>query len=82
MKTNYEDKVHKVEDILNNWQNKRLTLPGKITIIKMLAASQLIYILPSLRTCFKLFKEINGLLFKFLWDGKRNKIKRSKMIAD
>ena len=47
MKTNYEDKVHKVEDILNNWQNKRLTLPGKITVIKTLAASQLVYILSS-----------------------------------
>ena len=35
MKLNYEDKLHKVGDILNNWQNKRLTLPGKITIIKL-----------------------------------------------
>ena len=74
MKMNYEDKVHKVEDILNNWQkNKRLTLPGKITIIKTLAASQLVYILSSLRTCFKSLKEINVLLFKFLWDGKKPK---------
>ena len=53
MKRNYEDKVHKVEGILNNWQNKRLTLPGKITIIKTLAASQLVYIMSPLRTCFK-----------------------------
>ena len=82
MKMNYEDKVHKVEDILNNWQNKRLTLPGKNTVIKTLAASQLVYILSSLRTCFKSLKEINDLLFKFLWDGKRDKIKRSEMIAD
>ena len=36
----------------------------------------------SLRTCFKSLKEINDLLFKFLWDGKRDKIKRSEMIAD
>ena len=79
---NYEDKFHKVEDILNNWQNKRLTLPGKITIIKTLAASQLVYIMSSLRTCFKSLKEINDLLLKFLWDGKRDKIKRSEMIAD
>ena len=35
-----------------------------------------------LRTCFKSLKEINDLLFKFLWDGKRDKIKRSEMIAD
>ena len=82
MKINYEDKVHKVEDILNNWQNKRLTLLGKITIIKALAASQLVYVMSSLRTCFKSLKEINDLIFKFLWDGKRDKIKRSEMIAD
>ena len=50
MTLNYEDKVHKVEGILNNWQNKRLTLPGKITIIKTLAASQLVYIMSSLIT--------------------------------
>ena len=42
IKIYYEGKVQKVEDILNNWQNKRLTLLGKITIIKTLAASQLI----------------------------------------
>ena len=72
MKMNYVDKVHKDEDVLNNWQNKRLTIPGKITIIKMLDASQLIYILPSLRTCFKLFKEINSLLFKLGWKKGQN----------
>jgi len=36
----------------------------------------------SLRTCFKSLKEINDLLFKFLWEGKRNKVKRSEMMAD
>ena len=36
----------------------------------------------SLRTCFKSLKEINDLLYKFLWDGKRDKIKPSEMIAD
>ena len=81
MKMNYEDKVHKVEDILNNWQNKRLTLPGKITIIKTLAASQLVYIMSSLRTCFKSLKEINHLLFKFLWDGKRDKRDKRDIMA-
>jgi len=58
MQMNYEDKFHKVEDILNNWQDKNFTLPGKITIIKTLAASQLVYIMSSLRTCFKSLKDI------------------------
>ena len=80
MKMNYEGKFHKVEDIFR--QNKRLTLPGKITIIKTLAASQLVYIISSLRTCFKSMKGINDLLFKFFWEGKRDKIKQSETIAD
>ena len=58
------------------------TLPGKITVIKALAASELVYVMSSLCTCFKTLREINDLLFKFLWDGKRDKIKRSEMIAD
>ena len=47
MEMNYEDKARKVEDILNNWQNKKLTLPEKITVIKALAASQLVYVMSS-----------------------------------
>ena len=39
---NYEEKVHKVGEILNDWENKRLTLIGKIAVIKALAASQLV----------------------------------------
>ena len=81
-KKNYEEKVHKVEDILNNWRNKRLTLIGKIAVIKALAASQLVYILSSTTTCSKSLKETNNLLFQFLWDNKGDKIKRTEMIAD
>ena len=62
-KKNYEEKVHKVEaDILNNWRNKRLTLIGKIAVIKALAASQFVYILSSTTSCSKSLKETNNLL--------------------
>lgn len=33
---NYKEKVHKVEEILNNWGNKRLTLIGKIASLRLL----------------------------------------------
>ena len=65
MKMNYEEKVWKVEDILNKWQNKRLMLSGKITVIKALAASHL-YVMSSLCTCSKSLKATNNMLFKFL----------------
>ena len=55
--------------ILNPLQltKKRLTLPGKITIIKTLAESQLVYIMSLLRPYFKTLKE------KFLRNGKGTK---------
>jgi len=80
-KENYEGKVHKVEDILNNWRNKRLTLIGRIAVIKALVPSQFVYILSSTTSCSKSLKETNN-LFKFLWYNKGNKIKRTEMIAD
>ena len=73
-KLNYEEKVHKVGEILNNWGNKRLTLIGKIAVIKALAASQLVYVMSSTTSCSKSLKEINDLLFKFLWDYKGAKL--------
>ena len=81
-KKNYGEKIHKVDDILNNWRNKRLTLIGKIEVIKALAASQLVYVLSSTTSCLKSLKETNNLLFKFLWDNKGDKIKRTEMIVD
>ena len=80
-KKNYEEQVHKIEDILNNWRNKRLTLISKIAVIKALAASQVVFILSSTTSCLKSLKEISNLL-KFLWDNKGDKIERTEMIAD
>ena len=67
---------------IENWQFRRLTLLGKITVIKNLLASQLVYILAPLPTQQKSLKEINRSLFDFLWDGRGDQIKRSEMIND
>ena len=72
--------MSKVYDV--TMRNKRLTLIGKIAVIKALAASQVVYILSSATSCSKSLKETNNLLFKFLWDNKGDKIKRTEMIAD
>ena len=55
---------------------------GKITLIKSLLVSQLIYILtplPTYTTAVQL-QMVNKLLFGFLWDGKGDKIKREHII--
>ena len=37
IKLNYEEKLEKIKNCLNNWQMRRLTLLGKVAIIKGLA---------------------------------------------
>ena len=79
---NFQEKKEKISKIIENWQFRRLTLLGKITVIKSLLASQLVYILSPLPTPSGYLKEINSLLYKFLWNGKCDKIKRVHMIND
>ena len=41
---NYNDKLEKINAILGCWKFRRLSLLGKITVLKSLLASQLVYI--------------------------------------
>ena len=74
------EKIEKVMCILDKWTARRLTILGKTTIIKTLAASQIVYILSSLPTPPGVLKTINSILYDFLWDGKGDTIKRTTMI--
>ena len=80
--SSFQEKKEKISKIIENWQFRRLTLLGKIIVIKSLLASQLIYSLSPLPTTSGYLKEINSLLYKFLWNGKCNKIERIHMIND
>ena len=79
---NYSDKVEKISSILECWKLRRLSLLGKIVVLKSLVASQLVYILTSLQTDHKAINKINTLFYAFLWNGKGDKVKRKIMIND
>ena len=55
---------------------------GKIVILKSLAVSQIIYVLSPLPTPKGVIKEINTLLYDFVWGNKGDTIKRTEMIND
>jgi hypothetical protein len=64
------------------WSQRDLSLIGKITILKSLAFSMVIYQC-SILNCPDAFLEcINKHAFDFLWNYKPNKIKRTAIIAD
>ena len=82
LKANFMEKIIKLESILNSWAARRLTLLGKITIIKSLAVSQIVYLLSALPCPQGILQKINSLLYDFLWGSKSEKIKRTEMINE
>ena len=81
MKANYDEKLTKLKASLG-WEMRRLSLLGKITVLKSLMVSQLLYILSPLPTDHEAVKEVNNLFYNFLWGGRGDKIKRNILISN
>ena len=82
MLLNFQEKTEKVQNVLKNWQYRRLSLLGKITILKSLVASQLVNVFSPLQTNYQAMKELNEAFYYFLWDGKPDKVKRNVIINE
>ena len=77
IKLNFAEKIEKMRNCLGCWSVRRLSLIGKITVLKSLVASQIIHLLSLLQTNSQIIKHLNDLFFDFLWNSKGDKIKRN-----
>ena len=74
---NFENRLNEVEKLLKTWNKRFLTPFGKITVIKTLAISKLTYLFMNLPDPEpKFISELETLLYKFLWDGKPNRLNK------
>ena len=77
LELNYNKYMPVIVSTIKQWNKRYLTPIGKITIIKTFLISKLIHLFTSLPTpSDKFIKEIENLLYQFLWDKKPDKIKR------
>ena len=82
-KLNLEPKIKEFENCLNRWKTHKLSLIGKITVIKNFALPKLIYPLTVLNNpSVEVINLIKKYMFDFLWDGKPDKISRKTIIQD
>jgi hypothetical protein len=79
---NFMDRAKEFERILNMWSQRDLSLIGKITVLKSLAFSKVTYQSGTLTTPAEFIKTIIDIAYKFVWQNKPEKIKRSTLIAD
>ena len=77
LKINLDPKINEFKTCLKQWQHRKLTLLGKITVIKTYALPKLIYPLTVLQNPTPdTIKLIQNIANKFLWDEKPAKIKK------
>ena len=65
-----------------SWSNRNLSMLGKVLIIKALNKPIFTFIVSSCVIPEKYKKEIESKCFKFIWNGKPDKVKRNTMIED
>ena len=74
---NFTEKVQSVKKILNLWSYRDLTYIGKVIVIKTLALPILVQCLTVLpNTPESIFNDSETIFYQFLWNDKKNKIKR------
>ncbi len=78
---NFNNNIEKISCQLNIWKQRGLSLKGKITVLKSLAVSKIIYISSMLPVPSWFIEKVDTLFFNFLWDGKPSKIKKSTIIG-
>ena len=76
---NWYEKLDDIEIILKKWQNRDLSLFGRVQILKTFALSKLI--LPASTICIpkNIIKKVDKIFYKFLWRS-IEKVKRNKVI--
>ena len=80
---NFKDKLSQIETLLAKWKKRNLTPFGKITIIKNLAIPKLLYVFLNLPDpTEKFLRELDNIIYRFLWDSKPSKINRQTIELD
>ena len=73
------EKINKMKNCIKIWKSRDLTLTGKVLVIKTLLLSQIGFLTESLVIPEKNVKEIESLLWSFLWNNKQPLVSRNTM---
>ena len=66
---NFIENLDKIKKLLYLWSNRGLSLYGKVTVIKSLVIPKFVYTCSLMPVADEFVKELNRLIYKFLWNG-------------
>ena len=78
---NLTDRLKSMNTLMNIWKSRKLSIKGKITILRTLILPQVQFLFSMIAIPDTILKRLDNMLFDFLWDSKPAKVKRSMIIA-
>ena len=63
------ERLDSIKKLINIWSSRNLSIHGKITIIKSFLIPKFVFICSMLPTPKEVVKQLNQMIFKFLWNG-------------
>ncbi|KAL9988599.1 hypothetical protein ACROYT_G003061 [Oculina patagonica] len=79
-KKNFLEKLGPLKKTLSIWSRRDISIYGRINIVKTLALSKLVFICSVIETPKNFAKEVNNIVFDFIWKQKPPKIKKTTLI--
>jgi len=73
---NFKNRLDALLRQLHWWKARDLSLRGKVLIIKMLGISKFQYIASLIHIPQPVVKEVDRIIYEFIWNGKTDKVKR------
>ena len=77
---NFEEKLHKIQHLVNMWRSRHLSIKGKITLLKSQALPLILYPASVLFIPEEVVKELDEIFFGFIWPRKKHHVKRDVLI--
>ena len=77
--SNMQTITNRIQNTLNRWSQRDMTIKGRITIAKSLVVSQMIYVMSASLIKKKHLENIQSKIMKFLWRGRPPKVARDTM---
>ena len=69
IKQNFYERLSDIQKTINLWSLRGLSLFGKVTIIKSFLIAKLLYVSTILETPQEIIKQMERMVYKFLWKG-------------
>ena len=77
---NFNERLKKIENLIDMWCLRKLTLKGKVIIVNTLLLPQLLYVCTVLHTPQWVITKYNNMISKFIWNTKPPKVKNTSLI--